>query len=238
MIRYLRLLLLIAPLGMPSITSADTPISAVATVEPVVALTFDDGPHPANTPRLLEIFAREGVRVTFFEVGNHVAKHPELARALVAGGHEIGNHTQSHPNLSRLADPAAVRAEIVDAQGLITKTTGIAPRVFRAPFLAHSPAVWAVLAELRLPSITTEVATKDWDAATTREQILETAAKAGPGDIVLMHTWPDKTVEAMPEIISRLRAKGLRFVTVSELLALAPAAPKPGGATEPGARSP
>lgn len=222
--RLLSMLVLSALLGV-SPASADTPINAVATAEPVVALTFDDGPHPANTTHLLEIFAREGVRVTFFEVGNNVAKHPELARALVAGGHEIGNHTQSHPNLSRLVDPAAVRAEIVDAQDLIAKTTGVAPRVFRAPFLAHSPAVWAVLAELGLPSITTEVATKDWDAATTREQILETAAKAGPGDIVLMHTWPDKTVEAMPGIIARLRAKGLRFVTVSELLALRKGAP-------------
>jgi peptidoglycan/xylan/chitin deacetylase (PgdA/CDA1 family) len=81
-----------------------------------------------------------------------------------------------------------------------------------------------VLAELGLPSITTEVATKDWDAATTQEQVLTTAASAGPGDIVLMHTWPEKTVQAMPEIIAQLRAKGLRFVTVSELLALAPSA--------------
>lgn len=219
MIRHLSSLVIAGLLNLAS-TAASTPISSVATTEPVVALTFDDGPHASNTTRMLELFAREKVRVTFFEIANNVAQHPELARAIVAGGHEIGNHTKTHANLSHLPDPTAVRAEVSEAQTIIKETTGVAPVVFRAPFLAHSPAVWAVLAELNLPSITTEVATKDWDAATTKEQIVASAITAGPGAIVLMHTWPDKTVEALPEIIAQLRAKGLRFVTVSELLAL------------------
>jgi peptidoglycan-N-acetylglucosamine deacetylase len=73
---------------------------------------------------------------------------------------------------------------------------------------------------LKLPSVSAAISTADWDSKVTREMIIERASKAGPGDIVLMHTWPDKTVEALPEIIANLRAKGLRFVTVSELLAL------------------
>lgn len=217
----LRSTLALASLAM-SLAATAQPVAFVATDQPVVALTFDDGPHETRTARLLEILAREDVRATFFEIGRNVADHPDLARAVVAAGHEIGNHTQTHANLAKLDDLDAVRTEIVQSQTLIHETTGVAPRVFRAPFLAHGPHVWTVLGELGLPSITTRVATRDWSADTTREQIIETAASAGPGDIILLHTWPEKTLEAMPEIIARLRAKGLRFVTVSELLALAP----------------
>lgn len=195
------------------------PITAVQTDEPLVALTFDDGPHPANTTRMLEIFAREKVRVTFFEVGKNVAQHPELARAVLAAGHELGNHSKTHANLGKMRDSDAVRAEVLETQQIVRDATGFTPVVFRAPFLAHGPELHAVLDELKLPSINARIYTDDWDAKITREMIIERAAKAGPGDIVLMHTWPDKTVEALPEIISRLRAKGLRFVTVSELIA-------------------
>lgn len=221
MTRHLSALALGGVLGFTSAALAAAPIASVATDQPVVALTFDDGPHPTHTPRLLALLAQEDVRVTFFEIGEKVAQHPALARAIVAAGHELGNHTRTHVNLSKL-DEAAVRAEVVEAQTILRDAAGVTPAVFRAPFLAHGPALWSVLGELGLPSITTRVATRDWDGAVTQEEVIETASRAGPGDIVLLHTWPEKTVRAMPEIIARLRAKGLRFVTVSELLALAP----------------
>ncbi len=217
---------LVGLIGLSSTVFATTPIRSVPTDQPVVALTFDDGPHTPNTTRLLELFAAENIKVTFFEIAEKVSKHPELARSIVEAGHEIGNHTKTHANLAKLADLDAVRAEIVEAQSIIRAATGITPVVFRAPFLAHSPHVWTVLGELKLPSINSDVITQDWDGAVTKEQIIERATKAGPGDIVLMHTWPNKTVEALPEIIAALRAKGLRFVTVSELLALAPSSLK------------
>lgn len=201
----------------PSMPAA-TPISSVPTDQPVVALTFDDGPHATQTPRLLELLARENVRVTFFEIADKVAQHPEIARAIVAAGHEIGNHSKTHANLAKLADLEAVRAEVVDAQTIVREATGFTPKVFRAPRLAHGPELWTVLGELGLPSITSNFATRDWDAQTTREQIIERAIKADSGDIVLMHTTSKKTLEVLPEIIAALRAKGLRFVTVSELL--------------------
>lgn len=221
MLRPALSLLALATLAVSTVFAAH-PVRSVATDQPVVALTFDDGPHETRTARLLELFARENVRVTFFEIGRNVAKHPELARAVVAAGHEIGNHSQTHANLAKLADLAAVRAELVESQTIIREATGVTPVVFRAPFLAHGPDLWTVLGELKLPSIVADITTKDWDTAVTREQIIETAAQAGPGSIVLMHTWREDTVEAMPEIIARLRAKGLRFVTVTELLALQP----------------
>lgn len=211
---------LMAPLA------AQTAIRTVKTDQPVVALTFDDGPHPTQTQVLLDLFAREKIKVTFFEVGKNVAKHPELARAVLAAGHEIGNHSKTHPQLGGKTDIALVRPEVVETQAIIKDATGFTPVLFRAPFLSQGPALWTVLGELKLPSIAAAHSASDWDGAVTTEQIIENCGKAGPGDIVILHTWPKKTADALPEIITRLRAKGLRFVTVSELLALAPP-PKP-----------
>lgn len=203
---------------MPSLL-ARSPINVVPTDHPVVALTFDDGPHPTNTPRLLELFAKEEVRVTFYEIGRHVAQHPELARAVVAAGHEIGNHSKTHPRLGDM-DIDAVRAELVETQAIVEETTGQVPRTFRAPFISHGPALWTVLDELSLPSIASRLQTHDWEKDVTVEQIIERSCRAAPGDVILLHTWQNKTVEALPEIIRRLREKGLRFVTMTELLAL------------------
>lgn len=205
--------------------SAATPIKAVKTDQPVVALTFDDGPHPVNTARMLEFFARENIKVTFFEIGKNVAAHPELARAILAAGHEIGNHSKTHPKLGDMTDLAAVRAEIAETQAIIKDATGFTPVVFRAPYISHGPALWTVLDELKLPSISGAHSASDWDAKVTKEQVIANTIKANAGDIVILHTWPDKTVEALPEIVRLLRAKGLRFVTVSELLALQAPAP-------------
>jgi len=201
---------------------ARTPINSVKTDLPVVALTFDDGPHETLTAPLLELFAREKIKVTFFEISQNVAKHPDLARAVLAAGHEIGNHSKTHPKLGEMNDVAAVRAELVEPQATIREVTGFTPVVFRAPYGSHGPALWTVLDELKLPSVLSDVVVGDWSEEATVESITERSGKAGAGDVIILHTWQPKTLAALPEIIRRLRAKGLRFVTVSELLALAP----------------
>ncbi|MDF3058943.1 MAG: xylanase/chitin deacetylase [Rariglobus sp.] len=200
---------------------AQSIIRSVKTDQPVVALTFDDGPLPGQTEVLLDLFAREKIAVTFFEVGNNVAAHPALARAIHAAGHELANHSKTHPDFGKMTDLDAIRAELVETQAIIRETTGMTPVVFRAPYISHGPALWTVLDELQLPSIGHAHTACDWDAQSTRESIMERCSQAGPGDIVLLHTWSEKSAKALPEIITRLRAKGLRFVTVSELLASA-----------------
>ncbi len=202
--------------------SAQPMIKSVKTDQPVVALTFDDGPHATQTQVLLDLFEREKIKVTFFEVGNSVIAHPALARAIHVAGHELANHSKTHPKLGEMTDIAAIRAELVETQAIIKEATGVTPVVFRAPYISHGPALWTVLGELKLPSIGAAHAAHDWEAQATKESIIERCSQAGPGDIVLLHTWSEKTAAALPSIIANLRAKGLRFVTVSELLALAP----------------
>lgn len=213
------LILAIVSSLLTATVSAQSPINVIKTDRPVVALTFDDGPHEHYTLKMLELFAKENVRATFFEVGKNVTAHPELAKAVVEAGHEIGNHSKTHPRMSELGIEA-IREEIETTQNIIREATGAAPKVFRAPFGAHGPELWTVLAEHKLPSVLSRLYVADWEKDITVDDIIERSSKAEAGDIILLHTWQVKTVEALPEIIRRLKAKGLEFVTVSELLAL------------------
>ena len=196
--------------------ASDKPVTRVKTPKPWVALTFDDGPHATNTPKLLEMFRKHNARATFFVSGSSVKRHPKLAARMLSEGHE---HTMNHPNLGK-SDAEKVRREIESTQAIVKEATGKAPVVFRAPFLAHNEHVWKVLGELQMPAINASRYTDDWKGTITTEEIIEKAtANTRPGDIVIMHSWQGKTVLAMGEIIKRLQAKGYRLVTVSELLA-------------------
>jgi len=196
------------------------PINHVATDQPYIAITFDDGPIPETSPAWIELFAREGCKATFFDLGKKVTAEPELAKRVFEAGHEIGNHSISHPHLPELS-LHDVREQLTECQRLFEETFGVAPKVFRAPYGEHSEHVWTVLEELGLPSIMGK-GYADWSPDATVEGIIENHTKdTKPGDIYILHTWQTKTLEAMPEMIRRYKEKGLQLVTVSELLASA-----------------
>jgi len=196
-------------------------IGNVTTRHKVVALTFDDGPCPWIAPGFLKLFKDEGVKVTFFVIGRNVNKNPAMAKKMLAAGHELGNHTIDHSNLTKLKTDEEVREKITSTQEAVKKATGVEPKVFRAPYIAHDERTWRVLDALKLPSIAARLDTRDWDGKSTPASITDAATlKTRPGDIILMHEWNKKTLSAMPEIIKRLKSKGFRFVTVSELLAI------------------
>jgi peptidoglycan/xylan/chitin deacetylase (PgdA/CDA1 family) len=192
----------------------------VPTDQKLIALTFDDGPNKANEQQLLALFEKEGVKSTFFYGGKGIPQNVEWTRRLSEAGHEIGNHAFTHPNFTTIKDPEKTRQEVVDTQKAIKEAIGKDCVLFRAPYIQHSDLLWAVLAELKLPSIGCGVGSKDWEKGITKEAILENVtANAKAGDVVLMHSWSNNTIAAMPEILARLKAKGLKCVTVSELLA-------------------
>ncbi len=126
-----------------------------------LALTFDDGPNPAWTPRLLDILADHNVRATFFMVGKFAKAEPELARRVADGGHLIGNHTWSHPDLSRTRE-ADVLDELTRTNDLLAKITGKPIRYFRPPFGARRPYVLKLARQLGLVPVTWNAMTKDW----------------------------------------------------------------------------
>ena len=126
-----------------------------------IALTFDDGPNPVATPRLLDVLARHGVRATFFLIGNFARREPGLTRRIAAEGHLVGNHTMSHPWLPRLS-LARIRQEIADCNGVLEDVLGAPVRFFRPPHGARRPAVLRQAAALGLCTTMWNLIVGDW----------------------------------------------------------------------------
>jgi len=193
-----------------------------------VALTIDteQRSRPAaagNALRQLDVLRREGVRVTSFVQGRWAGAHPELAGRIGADGHLVGNHTYHHVPLSLMTDEG-IRHTVTRAEEVIVaRTGGVAARPwFRCPYGdgEHDERVLRVLADLGYRNIGWDVAPFDWRPGRTADEVVA-AVVAGcrgrDGARVLLHSWPDVTIGALPRIIEDLRAEGAEFVTVDEL---------------------
>ncbi|MEO8351231.1 MAG: polysaccharide deacetylase family protein [Chthoniobacteraceae bacterium] len=195
---------------------------------PYVAMTFDDGPHGANTPRLLEMLKQRGIKATFFVCGECVAQYPELAKRIVDEGHEIANHSWSHPQLSRMNE-SSVTSQLQRTHDVIRQTTGVEATVMRPPYGAFTKnqIAWANR-RWGYDIILWDVDPLDWkyrNAAHVESEILK---QARPGSIILSHDIHKTTIDAMPATLDALLGKGFKFVTVSELIAMdRPETPKP-----------
>ena len=185
-----------------------------------IAMTFDDGPHPKLTPLLLDMMKERGIKGTFFLVGKNVAEYPEIAQRIVAEGHEVANHSWAHPQLTRLA-PDALKKEIADTNDAIHRATGIQTTLMRPPYGAINASITKRLnEEFGLTVALWSVDSLDWkirNAAHVTKLITE---KTAPGAIILAHDIHPSTVQAMPAVFDTLSAKGYKFVTMSELIAL------------------
>lgn len=126
-----------------------------------LALTFDDGPNPVATPRLLEVLARHGARATFFLIGEHVRREPALTREIAAAGHRIGNHTETHPWLPRHGN-SFIRQEIGTCQKTLEDTLGAPVTLFRPPHGARRPAVLAAARALGMETVLWNLILGDW----------------------------------------------------------------------------
>lgn len=198
----------------PWIVTDHGEIRRVAMADNCIALTFDDGPHPALTPRLLAILADEQVLATFFLVGSRVATWPTVVAAIHDGGHEIGNHSWSHPNLTSLDSPAVLQ-EISRTDAALLAAAHIRPDIIRLPYDGSSP---RVLALMDRPVIYWDIDALDWDGKTPDEMVRIATSRALPGSIILMHDIHPNTIAAIRPMIDGLKARGFAFVTVSELL--------------------
>lgn len=177
-----------------------------------VALTFDDGPDPQWTPRVLDALAASGATASFFLLGGKASKHPELVERLRAAGHTVGSHAFSHRNLRGLRS-AEVREEMRQAAATLAAITGEAPRWFRPPYGAYSPAsLWECFRS--------GAATVLWNRdpmdyrARSAEEILARMGPLQAGDVVLMHDRLAATVEVLPEILARIEDAGLRAMSL------------------------
>lgn len=215
--------------GTPRITFTECHVEG-----PYIAFTFDDGPNPVQTPRLLKMLKERGIKATFFVLGQCVVQNPEVAKQIVAEGHEIASHSWNHPLLSKMNE-AGVRDQLDRAHNAIKQITGVTTTLMRPPYggFTMNQRAWAN-AEWHYKIILWDVDSLDWkhrSPAKTESIILSETKK---GSIILCHDIHKPTVDAMPATLDALLAKGFKFVTVTELMKMhhEPAVQKKGPAVK------
>ena len=188
-----------------------------------LALTFDDGPDPEWTPRVLEALAARNVRGTFFLVGDRATRAPETVREIALGGHEVGSHGWSHTSLW-LCGPRRTADEIDRAQAALAELSGTAPRFFRPPWGMVNAAMFPMLRARALRPVFWSIQPEGLRPAPAEAQASYVLQHAHPGAIVDLHDAegtpgaPSRLLAALPAMIDGLRADGYELTTVGELL--------------------
>lgn len=192
------------------------------TKEKVVALTFDDGPDPNYTAPILDILEEQQVKATFFLVGRDAERYPDLVRREAAEGHELGNHSFSHPELELETD-RQIADEINQCGDVIERIGGKRPTYFRPPKGLVSGQVFTIADREQYRVILWGMGVEHSPSLTPRDEATRVIEHLEPGMIILAHDGRlnrSKTVEALPGLIEGAKAKGYRFVTLTELLRL------------------
>jgi peptidoglycan/xylan/chitin deacetylase (PgdA/CDA1 family) len=208
------------PRSGPQIT-----FNSVYVEEPYVAITFDDGPHATLTPKLLDMLAARKLKATFFVIGKNAVEYPQIMKRIVAEGHELANHSWSHPNLGKMGDDG-VRAQLQKTDDAIKAAAGTRTTLFRPPYGSITPRQkqW-IYDSFGYRTIIWDVDPFDWKRpgpGVIRDRIVN---QSRPGSIILLHDIHPGSVEAVPQTLDQLTAKGFKFATVSELLAMAKTPP-------------
>ncbi|MEZ0388062.1 MAG: polysaccharide deacetylase family protein [Verrucomicrobium sp.] len=199
--------------------------SSVHVNGPYIAMTFDDGPHPSNTPRLLNILKERNIKATFYVVGQMAREYPNIIRRILAEGHEIGNHTYTHPILTNVSDDR-IRKELGDTHKALVDIAGYHPRTMRPPGGGTNARLkqW-FHDEYGYSTIMWSVDPNDWKRPGVSVVTSRLVNGARPGGILLAHDLHAPTIDAMPGTLDQLLAKGFRFVTVSQLINMETSAP-------------
>jgi peptidoglycan/xylan/chitin deacetylase (PgdA/CDA1 family) len=199
-------------------------ICRVDTADKVLALTFDDGPNPRNTPPLVEMLEKKGLQATFFVVGRRVRRFRDLLKLTVDGGHEIGNHGDHHVPLSFLPRPI-IRRELKVCGDLVAGVTGTQPRFMRPPLGWFNDKVLEVSREMGYEPVIGSIHPQD-----SRQPGLETILRRvrrriEPGAVIILHDggWRigvsrEQTLQAVDTLTDELLEDGYRFVTLSEMM--------------------
>jgi cellulose synthase/poly-beta-1,6-N-acetylglucosamine synthase-like glycosyltransferase/peptidoglycan/xylan/chitin deacetylase (PgdA/CDA1 family) len=194
-----------------------------------IALTFDDGPSPRWTPRILSILERAHVPATFFEIGGNAVRAPALTRRIVRDGFELGNHTFTHPDLATI--PAWQRElQLSMTESAFSGIVGLRTRLLRPPYASTPDAItpkqiaaWGQIAGKGYTIAVTNYDTRDWDQPGVNSIVAAATPSGAQGGIVMMHDGGGKraeTVAALPRIISILKRRAFHFVTVAQLAGL------------------
>jgi peptidoglycan/xylan/chitin deacetylase (PgdA/CDA1 family) len=196
-------------------------------INKLVALTFDDGPSPVWTPKILDELKKAHIKATFFMLGEHVAEYPDIARRVVAEGHEVGNHTYDHHILLYYTLDNLLK-EINETQKVIKDKTGVKTKYFRPPKAWLTAEEKKEIEGMGYKIILWSLNSKDWVTFDDKYIVKYILKNVRPGDIILFHDSGGvfsteggdrhETVKTIPSLVEKLREKGFKFVTITELL--------------------
>jgi polysaccharide deacetylase family sporulation protein PdaB len=191
----------------------------------VIALTFDDGPHPKYTSEILDILDEYDVKATFFVLGKFAEAYPDIIRRQWEEGHEIGNHTYSHINIKK-ASKDNLQKEYKKTQEIVYSVTNSKPKLFRPPYGSFDEKTIDIVEKNNSVIVlwSYKQDSKDWSNPEVNKIVNTTLSNIENGDIILFHDYiyynESHTVEALKKIIPELKNRGYEFVTISELINL------------------
>lgn len=200
--------------------------------EPWLYLSFDDGPDPQFTPRVMEILDAFGIPATFFVLGESCARHPQLIARLLDAGHQVGTHAFSHRHPWSLSSSTA-RDEVRRGYEAVRAAGGATPRLFRPPFGRGRPAMSRAARGLGLTTVMWSRSAIDWGRWGTTRGIARRLAKARPGDILLLHDAPreqnrtEAMLEVLPGFVEGCLARGWQFGGIERLQGSNPGSGEP-----------
>ncbi len=178
-----------------------------------VALTFDDGPHPKVTPWILDHLDRVGAKATFFLVGKQVDLYPELAREIVRRGHQVGSHSYTHRNMRQLS-PLEIERELVRSRAAIRRATGVSITLFRPPGGNYNETVRQATGLWGYTTVFWTANISDYPGASPGQVKAKLFQKIAPGSIVLLHNGEDETVDVLPDLLDKLRDRGMKMIAL------------------------
>lgn len=215
--------------GSSALGPVITRLPPTAAARNEVALTFDDGPDPEVTPRVLDLLDSAGARGTFFCVGMHARTHPLLVRQIVARGHAVENHAFAHSRAFGFYGVGRLVRDVGDAQKVLADTAGVTPQFFRAPYGVRTPLTEPALARLGLRCVAWSVRSLDSVDSDADRVAARVMRRLAPRAIVLLHDGGEgrsasrgacSVLGALPKILSAMRARSWRSVTLRNGLAV------------------
>lgn len=187
-----------------------------------VAITFDDGPNPEFTPKVLELLNRFNVKATFFCIGKNAEKHPELFKKIIDQGHTVGNHTYSHSNNFGFFSSLKVKDELQRTNTVFKEVLGVEPKLYRPAFGVTNPRIKRALKNTKLISVGWNKRSLDTTKLSKKAIVKRIVKDHKKGDVVLLHDTSEKSVQVLEQYLLFLQRKKTVSVTIDQLFKIQP----------------
>lgn len=185
-----------------------------------ITITFDDGPNPIHTPKILDLLNKHQAKATFFCIGKQIEKNPDLIKKILKQGHEIGNHSYTHANTFGFFNAYKIIDEVQKTNQIIKQLTGLKPKFFRPPFGVTNPNLKKALNSTNMQCIGWNKRSLDTTRLSKKQILKRITNKLQKGDIILLHDTSEKTASILEQLLLKVEEKKLQSVTIGQLFQL------------------